>query len=113
MISNREARTTLVVAALLLGAPGGARAHGLITDPPARNAYCGLVTKPDQVTNGTGHSGLPIWSANGQWLFYRTDQNGTSWAIYAIRLDGSSAYKITDAPVNGDDWTYEKLAIAP
>ncbi|MGB8646648.1 MAG: SH3 domain-containing protein [Anaerolineae bacterium] len=66
-----------------------------------------------QVTKGTGHNGLPVWSADGQWLFYRTDQNGTSWAIYAIRLDGSSAYKIADAPVNADDWVYEKLAIAP
>ncbi len=66
-----------------------------------------------QVTKGTGHDGLPIWSADGQWLYYRSDQNGTGWAIYAIRVDGTNARKIVDAPVNPDIWDYEKLAIAP
>jgi predicted carbohydrate-binding protein with CBM5 and CBM33 domain len=27
--------------------------HGLIQDPPSRNWFCGAVTKPDQVANGT------------------------------------------------------------
>lgn len=27
--------------------------HGLIQDPPARNWFCGALTKPDQVANGT------------------------------------------------------------
>lgn len=66
-----------------------------------------------QITKGTSHDGLPIWSADNQWLFYRSDQNGTSWAIYAVRVDGSGARKIVDAPVNADEWVYEKLAIAP
>jgi uncharacterized protein YraI len=66
-----------------------------------------------QITKDTGNDGLPTWSANGQWLFYRTDQNGTSWAIYAIRVDGTGARKIVDAPVNADQWIYEKLALAP
>ncbi len=66
-----------------------------------------------QITKGTSHDGLPIWSADAQWLFYRSDQNGTSWAIYAIRVDGSGARKIVDAPVNANEWVYEKLAVAP
>jgi uncharacterized repeat protein (TIGR02543 family) len=44
-------RTFLWIAALL-ATPGGALAHGLIVDPPARNAFCGYITKPDQVNNG-------------------------------------------------------------
>jgi chitin-binding protein len=31
----------------------GASAHGLIQDPPARNWFCGAVTKPHHVANGT------------------------------------------------------------
>ena len=27
-------------------------AHGLVQDPPARNWFCGFLTKPDQVQNG-------------------------------------------------------------
>ena len=30
----------------------GAFAHGLVQDPPARNWFCGALTKPDQVQNG-------------------------------------------------------------
>ena len=32
---------------------GTVMAHGLIQEPPARNWYCGALTKPDQVNNGT------------------------------------------------------------
>jgi hypothetical protein len=66
-----------------------------------------------QITKGTNHDGLPMWSADGHWLFYRSDQNGTGWAIYVIRVDGTGARKLVDAAVNPDDWVYEKLAIAP
>ncbi|HEU4778530.1 MAG TPA: lytic polysaccharide monooxygenase [Steroidobacteraceae bacterium] len=31
----------------------GVSAHGLMQDPPARNWFCGAVTKPDHVANGT------------------------------------------------------------
>lgn len=66
-----------------------------------------------QITTETGTNGMPIWSSDGQWLFYRSDQGGTGWAIYAIRTNGSSARKIIDSNVNADYWVYEKLAIAP
>ncbi|TAH54169.1 MAG: hypothetical protein EYC68_00145 [Chloroflexota bacterium] len=66
-----------------------------------------------QVTKDTGTHGMPIWSSDGAWLFYRTDQGGTGWAIYAIRANGSDARKIVDSNVNADYWTFEKLAIAP
>ena len=40
--------------ACALGLHGRAQAHGLMQDPPARNWFCGAVTKPDQAANGTG-----------------------------------------------------------
>jgi predicted carbohydrate-binding protein with CBM5 and CBM33 domain len=45
--------TARCLALVLLALPGAVLAHGLMTDPPARNAFCGYLTKPDQVANGT------------------------------------------------------------
>jgi chitin-binding protein len=42
-----------LAACVLLGFVSGVASHGLIQDPPSRNWYCGAVTKPDQVANGT------------------------------------------------------------
>ena len=44
---------TIVCATLLVAIPRSALAHGLMTDPPARNAFCGLITKPDQIASGS------------------------------------------------------------
>ena len=66
-----------------------------------------------QVTTDIGTHGMPTWSSDGQWLFYRTDQGGKGWAIFAIRTSGSDAHKIVDSNVNADDWTYARIAIAP
>ena len=43
----------IIAACLLLGLAGNSFSHGLIQDPPARNWFCGAITKPDQVANGT------------------------------------------------------------
>lgn len=66
-----------------------------------------------QVTTDTGTHGMPIWSSDGAWLFYRSDQGGTGWALMAIRTNGTDARKIVDSNVNPDEWVYAKLAIAP
>lgn len=66
-----------------------------------------------QVTKDTGTHGMPIWSSDGQWLFYRTDQGGKGWAIYAIRTNGTDARLIVDSNVHPDLWVYAKMAIAP
>lgn len=47
-----DALRTMLLGALLL-MMGGAYGHGLIQDPPSRNWFCGALTKPDQVNNGT------------------------------------------------------------
>jgi Tol biopolymer transport system component len=64
------------------------------------------------ITNDKALDGDPIWSSDGQWVYYRSNKSGV-WSIYAIRLDGSGSVKIVDAPVDADNWDYEKLAIAP
>lgn len=70
-------------------------------------------TNKRQVTKGAGTRGMPIWSADGRWLFYRFDQAGAGWAIYAIRVDGTGERKIVDSNVNPEQWVYAKLAIGP
>lgn len=47
-----DALRAMYLCVLAFLAPG-AFAHGLIQDPPARNWFCGAVTKPDHVANGT------------------------------------------------------------
>ncbi|MET0535506.1 MAG: lytic polysaccharide monooxygenase [Steroidobacter sp.] len=38
---------------VLLALSSGSFGHGLVRDPPARNWFCGAITKPDHVANGT------------------------------------------------------------
>lgn len=66
-----------------------------------------------QVTTDVGTHGMPIWSSDGQWLFYRTDQGGKGWAIFAIRVNGTDARLVIDSQVHPDLWVYAKMAIAP
>lgn len=47
-----DALRTMLLGALLL-LMSSAFGHGLIQDPPSRNWFCGAITKPDQVANGT------------------------------------------------------------
>lgn len=42
-----------LAAALLLAVAGHTAAHGLIQEPASRNWYCGAITSPDQITNGS------------------------------------------------------------
>jgi chitin-binding protein len=48
-----KAFTKAIAVLGLLTLSSGAFAHGLVQDPPARNWFCGAVTKPDHVANGT------------------------------------------------------------
>lgn len=70
-------------------------------------------TARTQVTTDVGTHGMPIWSSDGAWLFYRSDQGGLGWALFAIRTNGSDVRKIVDSNVHPDEWIYAKLAIAP
>jgi chitin-binding protein len=48
----RTTLRTIAAAALSLLGAVQAGAHGLIQNPPARNWFCGAITKPDHVANG-------------------------------------------------------------
>src|SRR5262245_17497013 len=50
-MAHKTLRTALAGLALL-GLATGAAAHGLIQNPPARNWFCGAITKPAHVQNG-------------------------------------------------------------
>lgn len=43
----------LLIKSLLILTADPLQAHGVIQSPPARNWFCGAITKPDQVRNGT------------------------------------------------------------
>jgi TolB protein len=62
-----------------------------------------------QLTKNTGNDALPTWSRDGRYIFYRTDQNGTGWAVYRMRADGSDKRKLVDAMVNPDRWQWERM----
>ena len=51
-MAHKTIRAAAAALVLLLGLAGTASAHGLIQDPPARNWFCGAITKPDHVANG-------------------------------------------------------------
>ena len=44
----------LVAGVLVIGSSRHADGHGLIQDPPARNWFCGAITKPDEAATGGG-----------------------------------------------------------
>ncbi len=50
-MSTRKLRSVLLVIVLMSFA-ANVIAHGLVEDPPSRNWYCGVITKPHEVTNG-------------------------------------------------------------
>lgn len=46
-------RRALLLGLTTLASAPSLLAHGLIQDPPSRNWFCGAITKPDEVINGT------------------------------------------------------------
>ena len=53
-MTNRNLQLALPLClAALLAVPSGALAHGLMSDPPSRNALCGMQTKPDSAAPGS------------------------------------------------------------
>jgi dipeptidyl aminopeptidase/acylaminoacyl peptidase len=65
-----------------------------------------------QITKIKGNNGAPIFSSDGQWLFFLSDQNGAGWAIFAVRTDGTAVTKIKAIGVNPDEWDLGKFAYA-
>ena len=78
-----------------------------------------FVINPDgsgkrQLTRGTSNDGQPTWSRDCGSIFWRSDQNGTAWAIYVMNADGTNPRKIYDnATPDQDLWGWESLSSAP
>jgi Tol biopolymer transport system component len=67
-----------------------------------------------QLTHGKHNDGQPAFSSDGGWIFWRSDQNGTAWAIFVMRTDGSRAHLIIpNVPPQPDYWSKESLATGP
>ncbi len=78
-----------------------------------------FIVNPDgsgkkQLTAGKSNDGQPAWSRDGGSIFWRSDQNGTAWAIYAMNANGANPRKILDnVPPDQDLWGWESLSVGP
>jgi serine/threonine protein kinase len=78
-----------------------------------------FVVNPDgsgikQLTSGKSNDGQPVWSNDGNFIFWRSDQDGKGWAIYVMRADGSDKHLVlNNTPPDGDRWGYESLSAGP
>jgi TolB protein len=67
-----------------------------------------------QLTSGRGNTGQAVWSLDGNFIFYRSDQDGKAWGIFVMRADGSGRrLLINNAPPDGDLWARELLSVGP
>ncbi|HEX7593962.1 MAG TPA: protein kinase, partial [Anaerolineae bacterium] len=67
-----------------------------------------------QLTFGKSNDGQPVWSSDGNFIFWRSDQDGKGWAILAMRPDGSDKHVVvSNAPPDPDRWGYESLTAGP
>jgi TolB protein len=67
-----------------------------------------------QLTRGASNDGQPTWSRDGGSIFWRSDQNGTAWAIYVMNADGTNPRKLIDNAIPDQDlWGWESLSAAP
>jgi TolB protein len=80
-----------------------------------------FVVNPDgsgakQLSSGKSNDIQPTWSSDGNYVFWRSDQNGKGWAIFVMRADGSDKHLIIDdtPPDQSDKWGgRESLSAGP
>lgn len=61
-----------------------------------------------QLTSNKGNDTLPVFSPDGKYIYFLSDQNGTAWAIRAMRPDGSEAKTIRQVGVP-PRWQFSRL----
>lgn len=68
-----------------------------------------------QLTTATkGNDGQPVFSRDGTRIFYRSDQDGTEWAIFVMNADGSGKKKLYGpVPADTDFWGWDSLSVSP
>ena len=63
-----------------------------------------------QLTHNAGNDALPTFSPDGQYIYFISDQSGTSWAIRAIKADGSDVKTVHEVSViAGEDYRFSRL----
>jgi Tol biopolymer transport system component len=60
-------------------------------------------TKEQNLTNQSGSNRTPTWSPDGQYVFFTSDRDGQR-QIYRIRNDGSELKKISEHPIDDDNY---------
>ena len=61
-----------------------------------------------QLTKNKGNDSLPVYSPDGQYIYFLSDQNGTAWAIRAMKADGSDVKTIHKVGVP-PRWQFSRL----
>jgi Tol biopolymer transport system component len=61
-----------------------------------------------QLTNNSGNDTLPVFSPDGQYIYFLSDQNGTAWAVRAMRPDGTGVKTIRQVGVP-PRWQFSRL----
>jgi len=64
-----------------------------------------------QLTDNRGNDTLPVFSPDGQYIYFLSDQNGTAWAIRAMRPDGSDVKTIRQIGV-APRWQFARLWVS-
>ncbi len=65
----------------------------------------------EQLTHNTGNDTLPVYSPDGKFIFFLSDQNGRAWAIRAMRADGSDVQTIRQIGVP-PRWQFSRLWVS-
>ena len=61
-----------------------------------------------QLTNNNGNDTLPVYSPDGQYIYFLSDQNGKGWAIRLMKPDGSGIQTIRQVGVP-PRWQFSRL----
>jgi WD40 repeat protein len=61
-----------------------------------------------QLTKNTGNDTLPVYSPDGQYIYFLSDQNGTAWAIRVMNANGSNVKTIRKIGVP-PRWQFSRL----
>ena len=104
---------------------GTVMAHGLIQEPPSRNWYCGALTKPDQVNNGTAQYPVcgkafkaPGLDPNAGYNFMSVLTHTRGYAVLGARKNvcGYDSETWQGAPTVWDqpiDWPTNRMSAGP
>lgn len=61
-----------------------------------------------KLTDNRGNDSMPVFSPDGQYIYFLSDQNGTAWAIMAMRPDGTNVKTIRQMGVP-PRWQFSRL----